>query len=246
MKLLISITLLITPVFLRAQTVSDTLRISDKLCLIKTTANTYIHVTESYFEGYGNVLSNGLIYLNGSVAFLFDTPATEAQTVELVRFLTDSLQLEIAGIIPNHWHMDCVAGLNYLHQIGVPSYGNTLTANLCKANGYGAPQYVFTDSIQLTFGNVVIECFYPGPAHTLDNIVVWLPAEQLLFAGCMVKSIASNNLGNVADGNVETYGQTISKLMLRYAHKVNIVVPGHGSYGGYSMLEHTLQLAKQR
>ncbi|MFO0645147.1 MAG: hypothetical protein U0326_02840 [Polyangiales bacterium] len=32
-----------------------------------------------------------------------------------------------------------------------------------------------------------IEVFFPGAAHTLDNVVVWLPSRALLFGGCMIR-----------------------------------------------------------
>jgi metallo-beta-lactamase class B len=90
----------------------------------------------------------------------------------------------------------------------------------------------------------MIDCYYFGAAHTTDNIVVWIPTEQILFAGCMAKSLNSQNLGNTADGDLKAYPETLRKVIAKFPD-ARIVIPGHGQYGGIEVLKHTLQLAEQ-
>jgi metallo-beta-lactamase class B len=78
----------------------------------------------------------------------------------------------------------------------------------------------------------------------MDNIIVWLPDEKILFPGCMVKEMRSNNLGNIADGNVKEYPNTIQKVINKFP-TAKIVIPGHGQIGGIELLRHTIELAKQ-
>ena len=75
----------------------------------------------------------------------------------------------------------------------------------------------------------------------LDNIVVWIPSEQILFPGCMVKEIRSGNLGNTADGDVKAYPDTITKVLKKFP-SAKIVIPGHGNYGGAELIKHTLDI----
>lgn len=90
----------------------------------------------------------------------------------------------------------------------------------------------------------MILCYYLGAAHSLDNIVVWIPSEQILFAGCMIKSLNSKDLGNTADGDLAAYPQTIDRLIHKFP-VVKYVIPGHGTFGGLDLMTHTKELAKR-
>jgi metallo-beta-lactamase class B len=52
-------------------------------------------------------------------------------------------------------------------------------------------------------------------------------------------------LGNLSDAVVETRGPTVKKLMETY-NTVNIVIPGHGNYGGSGLLHHTPKLVENQ
>jgi metallo-beta-lactamase class B len=227
-----------------AQTKSNSIIISNDIELLRLSENAYVHVTYSDIEGYGRVSCNGLIFINGNEAFLFDTPVTESLTGELVSWLRKSMKLRIAGFVPNHWHSDCIGGLQYLIDQKIESYANQMTIDIARSKGLPVPATGFRDSLELQLGDKLIQCYYPGPAHSLDNIVVWIPSEKILFAGCMVKSLDAKNLGNIADGDLASYPKTIDKLIKKYPD-AKTVVPGHGQYGGIDLLMHTKALLKK-
>jgi metallo-beta-lactamase class B len=100
-------------------------------------------------------------------------------------------------------------------------------------------------ALQLKLGDKVIRCYYPGAAHSLDNIVVWIPSEKILFPGCMVKSLNSTDLGNIADGDINAYPVTIEKVIKKFS-TAEIVIPGHGQSGGLELLFHTRDLVRKQ
>jgi metallo-beta-lactamase class B len=216
-------------------------KISTNLEIIQLSSEAYIHISYSDSQ-WGRIASNGFIYLNESKAFLFDTPMDEATTIELVKYISDSLKSSIVGFVPNHWHADCMGGIEYLHSIGVQSYANKMTRDLAIKNNYPSPKNIFSDSTTLKFGKQQIFCYYPGAAHSMDNIVVWIPSEKILFAGCMAKDLKASNMGNYADGSLKTWPVTIKNVMNRFPD-VAIVIPGHGNFGGFELLKHTYELA---
>ncbi|MBN1145361.1 MAG: subclass B1 metallo-beta-lactamase [Bacteroidales bacterium] len=218
------------------------IRVCDNIYLQRISVNAYVHVSQDDISGFGQVSSNGLIYVNNGEAFLFDSPASEASTRALVTWLTDSMKLKIVGFVPNHWHVDCMAGLAFLHSQGIPSYANQMTIDIARSHHLPEPRNGFTDSLNLKLGDRDIRCYYFGAAHSLDNIVVWIPYEKVLFSGCMIKAMSSGNLGNTADGDVKAYPATIRKVKARFPDAV-IVIPGHGNFGGIELIEHTLQLS---
>lgn len=218
--------------------------VSANLEIIQISKNAFIHVSYSESQ-WGRIASNGLILVQEHQAFLFDTPMDELTTMELVKFIRDSLQAVVTGFVPNHWHSDCIGGLDYLHRTGVESYAHRMTAELALKSGLPVPRHTFADSLKLKLGSLEILCYYPGPAHSMDNIVVWIPEEKILFAGCMVKEMSSANMGNTADGDVKAWPGTIQKVMERFPGAVT-VIPGHGKYGGLELLKHTLDLSKNK
>jgi metallo-beta-lactamase class B len=220
------------------------IKISSDIELIKLSENAYIHISFSNIPEYGRFSSNGLIFLNGSKAFLFDTPMTDSLTKILVTWLKDSLGLTIVGFVPNHWHNDCMGGLNFIQGQGIESYANQMTIDIARSKKLPVPDHGFKDSLDLMLGDKIIQCFYFGAAHSRDNIVVWIPSEQVLFAGCMIKSINSQDLGNMVDGDLNAYSETIGMLMNKF-QKAKFVIPGHGSFGGLELIKHTRDLLKK-
>jgi len=182
-----------------------------------------------------------LIFIDRGEAFLFDTPVTEALTKDLVSWLRDSLNLRIVGFVPNHWHKDCLGGLGYLQNQKIEFYANQMTIDIARIKNIPLPAHGFKDSLQLLAGNKLIDCYYLGAAHSADNIVVWIPSEQILFAGCMVKSINSKDLGNTVDGDLVAYPKTIDKLLRKFPD-AKFVIPGHGPFGGIELIKHTMEL----
>jgi len=228
-----------------AQQIAQRIKVSDDIVLVKLSERACVHISQAEIPPFGRVSSNGLVFINGKEAFLFDTPVTEAETRTLVDWLKNSLQVEVAGFVPNHWHIDCMGGLAYLQQQHIPSWANQITIDSAKVKGLPVPDKGFTDSLQLKLGDKAIECYYLGPAHTTDNIVVWIPSEKILFAGCMAKSMNSRTLGNTADGDLKAYPVTLKKVMDKFP-EARIVIPGHGPFGGPELLRHTLELANKQ
>jgi metallo-beta-lactamase class B len=223
----------------------DTLRVSSDLLLVKLSENAFVHVSYASLPGYGRVSANGLILTAGRKAFLFDTPWNDSLTEELVTFLEGNMRLKVEGFVPNHWHEDCMGGLGYLRSRKIKSYANEMTVNIAREKGLPVPDRGFRDSLTLKIGGKQIHCYFPGAAHSMDNIVVWVPSEKILFPGCICKSIDSRNLGNTADGDLSEYPMTVEWIIRKFDSAVT-VIPGHGSYGGQELLMHTMSLTSGR
>lgn len=218
------------------------IKVSDDIEIIKLSNHSYMHTSYSQSGQFGRVASDGLIFINNGKAFLFDTPTNDSLIKDLVNWIQDSLKSQVVGFVPNHWHIDCMGGLKYLQDIGVESYANEMTREIASSQNLPVPKNGFKDSLLLDLEGEKILCKYFGAAHSLDNIVVWIPSEKILFAGCMVKELNAKNLGNTADGDLKEYPVTIQKVIDNYPD-VKIVIPGHGQFGGIELLKHTLDLS---
>jgi metallo-beta-lactamase class B len=212
--------------------------VSKDIEVIQISPHAYVHRSYGEMPPWGIVPSNGLIYVSGGEALLFDTPATDSLTKVLVGWMIDSLRVRIVGFVPNHWHADCMGGLGYVHAVGIPSYAQEKTIAIAKLKGLPNPQHSFSDSLILHAGMQIVVCRYFGGGHSVDNIVSWIPSEGVLFGGCMVKDLTSETLGNTIDADLGEWPATIGRVLSAYPD-VRIVVPGHGAMGGRDLLTHT-------
>jgi metallo-beta-lactamase class B VIM len=182
----------------------------------------------------------------GDGLVLIDTAWGEMLTAELLDEIKQEIKLPVRRAIVTHSHADRIAGADLLRQRGIPVYAHPLTFRRAASVAIAMP----TDSLAglrhpgdaERLGSV--EVYFPGPAHSPDNIMVWVPSARVLFGGCAVKSIDSN-LGNLADADTRAWPGAIHRVLERYG-QAEVVVPGHGAEGGKELLTHTLELLTPR
>ena len=134
-----------------------------------------------------------------------------------------------------------MGGLNEFHKAGINSYSHKLTREIAKSKNLPVPKFEFQNSLVLNLDDKKIICKYLGAGHTIDNIVVWVPAEKILFGGCMLKAVGWNSLGFTGDADLNEWPKTLRKLLVEFPES-KIVIPGHGDYGDLGLVQHTLRL----
>lgn len=186
--------------------------------------------------------SNGLLVVTTEGLVLVDTPWNDEQTRDLLDTAEKQFGIPPRLAIITHAHEDRLGGVETLLARNIAALYTEHTALLAERQGYRLPEPrldpCFTD---LEVGGVAMEVYFPGEGHTADNMTVWFPAEQVLFAGCLVKAASSTSVGNVEDANVRDWPNALDRLLDRYPG-AQTVVPGHGEWGGISLLNHTLDL----
>lgn len=222
----------------------DEIIVDRDIQLIHLQDSVYVHVTWHHLESFGRFPSNGLIAIKGGKVLMVDTPMDNAKTERLVKYLRDSLSVEVTKLVIGHFHDDCMGGLEYLQSIGVESIANSMTIDKCKEIGLPVPSTPFTDSLTFDFNGEQIDCRYFGGGHSFDNITVWLPGKKILFGGCLVRSAHTQSLGNLSDAVVSDWDSTINKVMKTYPD-IQTVIPGHGDLGGTELLTHTIELVER-
>lgn len=228
-----------SPVF--SQKLNESVVVSKNLTITKLSENAYIHISTKETEKWGPITANGLIIINNKKAVLLDTPWNNEQTETLLNFIEDSMKVKVVSLVPNHWHEDCMGGLTAIKKRNIKSYANQMTIDIAKEKGIDTPDHGFTDSLKLKLGRKTIECYYLGAAHALDNIVVWIPSEQILFAGCVLKGLDYRSIGFTGDGDINEYPKTLKKLLVKFPD-TKTVIPGHGDYGGIDVIHHNISL----
>jgi cyclase len=93
------------------------------------------------------------------------------------------------------------------------------------------PQVTFEDRLQINLGSTRIELIHVGPAHTRDDVIVWLPHAGVLFAGDVLFNAGTPIL---TDGSLTG---SIAALDLMESLNPAVIVPGHGELAGAAQIE---------
>ncbi len=234
---------IIISIFLSMTVYGQGIQINPDIDLIPVGDSVYVHTTWETSEQWGRFSSNGMIIIKSGKAVMIDTPFDNTKTEIIYNYLQDSLDVKIEIHIAGHFHDDCIGGLEFLHYKGVKSIASNLTIAKCEEDSLEVPDIGFDSAYDLNFYGKKLECRFFGGGHSFDNIVVYLPNDQILFGGCLIKSANSRSLGNLSDAVVDEWDSTVEKV-LSACPDVKIVVPGHGRLGGSELLEHTVELVK--
>jgi metallo-beta-lactamase class B len=216
------------------------------ISVIPLTKNVYQHISYLQTQDFGLVDCNGIIYINGNEAIICDTPADENQSRQLLQWMKAHYPaVKIKAVVVNHFHADCLAGLSVFHEAGATSYAHQLTPELLRSRQEKAepPKQLIATSAELSVGKGKIVVQHFGEAHTRDNIVTWIPSEQVVFGGCVIKALNAGK-GNLADANVKEWSNTVGRIKNSFS-TAKIVVPGHGKPGGIDLLDFTIKMFEE-
>lgn len=197
----------------------------------------------------GWCVSNAGVITGPGGALVIDTLATESRAKRLTAAV-DALRPGPARTLVNtHHHGDHNFG-NHVFGPSALVIGHELARTEMAETGlalttlwpgleWGAvrvtlPSVTFTDRLTVHIGQRRAELIHVGPAHTTNDVVVWLPDDEVLFTGDVVLSGATpfTLMGSVR-GSLAAV-EALSQLGAR------TVVCGHGPVTGPEVFEQTI------
>ncbi len=216
---------------------------TSKLKISHLTGDFYIYTTYNKYQEY-LVPANGMYLVTNNGVVMFDTPWDTTQFQPLL----DSIKLRhnksVIMCFATHWHGDKTAGLEYYRHQGIKTYTTELTDQLSKKNNKKRAEFLMPKDTVFNVGQNSFETYYPGPAHTEDNIVIWFEDEKILYGGCLIKGVDDNDLGYLGDGNVTEYASTLKRVQKKYRKSKHIII-AHNDWSDINSLKHSLMMAKE-
>ncbi len=212
----------------------------DRVELYKLNERLWVHKTYMDISG-ASTPSNGLIAVTSDGLFLVDTPWTNEQTDVLLKLAKNVFKQDITDAVITHAHSDRIGGIDTLLKKDIEVRCTGLTAKEAEKNGFTKPGTIIGEEADFSVGDIDIETYYPGRGHSPDNITVWFPRYKVLFGGCLLKSLDSKDMGSVTDADLGQWPLSVGKLIDKYPD-AEVVIPGHGRWGGSDILEHTVEL----
>lgn len=174
-----------------------------------------------------------------------DACATERRTrafIEHIRRLTDR---PLRTLVNTHHHGDHTFGNFAFTPAAIVGHERCreevervqlTTTGLVSGVDWGAlqvapPFITFEDRVNVYVDGLKLELIFVGPAHTIDDIVIWMPERRVLFAGDLLFNKCTPF---VVEGSVANY---FSALETARRLDPEIIVPGHGEVCGPEVID---------
>ena len=84
---------------------------------------------------------------------------------------------------------------------------------IAEEQGRTIPLNSFETQQRLQIGETEVISYFLGEGNTQDNIVSYIPEDQLLFGGCLVKSLKAD-LGNLGESNIQEWPHALRKIII--------------------------------
>ena len=191
-----------------------------------------------------NFISNAAFVVTGEGVVVIDALGSPALAGELIAEIRRITRQPIRHVIVTHYHADHIYGLQAFKQAGATiiahplgrAYLESETARLrLKASReelfpwidertrlVPADRWLEAEDSTLVLGSYTFRIRHMGPAHTPEDLVVYLAKGGVLFAGDLVFRGRIPFVGQ-ADSR-----QWIASLSTLIDFKAKLVVPGHG------------------
>jgi cyclase len=193
----------------------------------------------AYVQPDGSWMINNTGFVVGSSgrSVLVDSSSTESRTRAFLAEVGRRSSAPPMALVNTHHHPDHTYG-NHLVAAGTPVIGHDRCRDEVIRSGLEAtevirepdygdirlrpPDTTFSASLTLHLDDHTLELLYVGPAHTNNDVVVWLPEQRCLFAGDVAFAGAQPFL---LEGSLAGFGRAIARMR---DLAPDVLVPGHG------------------
>ncbi len=190
-----------------------------------------------------NFISNAGFVVTPAGVVVIDALGSPALAERLAAEIRKITPLPITHVIVTHYHADHIYGLQTFKAMGAriiahgaaKVYLNSDTARLrLEASRQELAPWVdeqtrlveadtwLQGDDTLKVGGVEFQIRIVGPSHTPEDLVVYLPSEQVLFAGDLV---FRSRIPYVGQADSRQWIMALDKLL---AFDAKVIVPGHG------------------
>ena len=206
--------------------------------------------------GNRNFISNAGFFVTDEGVVVVDALGSPALAQELLREIHRVTAQALRYVIVTHYHADHIYGLQTLAQAGAKVIGHASAREYLNSDTaqrrleasrkdlapwidantrlVPADQWLDTQETRFRLGSMDFVVDHVGPAHTPEDVVVFVPQLGVLFAGDLF-----------FQGRIPFVGQADSRLWIQALNRFmkyqpKIVIPGHGPASTNPMADMTM------
>lgn len=201
-------------------------------------------------DGTWFINNAGFVLDDGGLSVI-DTCGTERRTRAFLDAIARTTAMAPARLLLTHHHADHTNGNGLVRAPVIIGHERTRERMLMAGGRPGPdiidpvdfgqiapipPDVVFNDRQSVIEGERRLLLSYVGrPAHSDNDVIVWLPDERVLFSGDIVMH---GSMPLAMEGSVSGILYVLRGLL---ELDPRVVVPGHGSVGGPELIEKTIR-----
>jgi len=206
--------------------------------------------------GNRNFISNAGFFVTDDGVVVVDALGSPALAQELLREIHRVTPQALRYVVVTHYHADHIYGLQTLAQAGAKVIGHASAREYLNSDTaqrrleasridlapwidantrlVPADQWLDTQETRFRLGSMDFVVDHVGPAHTPEDVVVFVPQLGVLFAGDL---FFQGRIPFVGQADSRLWIQALNRLM-KYQPK--IVIPGHGPASINPMVDMTM------
>ena len=206
--------------------------------------------------GNRNFISNAGFFVTEEGVVVVDALGSPALAQELLREIHRVTPQALRYVVVTHYHADHIYGLQTLVQAGAKVIGHASAREYLNSDTaqrrleasridlapwidattrlVPADQWLDTPETRFRLGSMDFVVDHVGPAHTPEDVVVFVPQLGVLFAGDL---FFQGRIPFVGQADSRLWIQALNRLM-KYQPK--IVIPGHGPASTNPMVDMTM------
>jgi cyclase len=201
-------------------------------------------------DGSWMINNTGFIVAKGGVTAI-DASSTERRTRNFLSVIGGVTAAPVRTLVNTHHHPDHTAGnglfaaativahdraRSEMKLLGLPHNSGVWTDVDYGDLELTLPFLTFADRLTLWADDLRCELLYAGaPAHTTNDIVVWIPERSVLFAGDL---LFNGGTPFLLSGSVLGAIDVLENFLRPLGAKT--IIPGHGPVGGPELIEPVL------
>jgi len=194
-----------------------------------------------------NFISNAGFVVTSAGVVVIDALGSPELARELRAEIARITPLPVTHVIVTHYHADHIYGLQVFKDAGASIWAHRqallyLNSDTAQQRMAASREELFpwvdektrlvaadrwiTEPTTLQVGDTTLELHPVGPSHTPEDLAIWLPQRQVLFAGDLV---FRGRIPFVGQADSAHWVHALDTLL---GFEARVVVPGHGPVSG--------------
>jgi len=191
--------------------------------------NLYAYISEN------DSSANSTFLVTNAGILVVDTGLNEQEGRKLLAEIRKISASPVRYIVNTHYHPDHRGGNSVIGPgAAVISTAFTLEQDAGRIAAYSIAEekIAFTRRIALFLGGHTVEIYFPGPAHTRGDAVVYFPEEHAIATGDL---FLNGSCPAMDDGDLESWVAALDSMLKL---PVEAFVPGHFEVGNKEQVRH--------